>query len=89
MSLDSASDPFPIEKRSLKALALLQVKRTFDLFQGADWENVPLDEKAQKTKIACKVCHKIRIMLCVCSCLSIGPCVTEEQLPWRLLESRR
>ena len=56
MSLDASLDePFPIEKRSLRALALLQVKRTFELFQGADWEGVPLDEKAQKTKIACKV----------------------------------
>lgn len=45
----------PIEKRSVKGLTLLSLKRTFELFVGNYSVKVPLDEEAQKAKIACKM----------------------------------
>uniref|UniRef100_A0A1D1ZQN8 Uncharacterized protein n=1 Tax=Auxenochlorella protothecoides TaxID=3075 RepID=A0A1D1ZQN8_AUXPR len=48
-------EEFPIEKRSLKALALLSLKRTYDLFHSSHWESIPLDEASQKVKISCKI----------------------------------
>ena len=37
------------------ALTLLSLKRTYDLFSGNHAQKVPLDEEAQKAKLACKV----------------------------------
>lgn len=55
MATTASADDFPIEKRSVKALALLQVKRTYDLFGGQLLETAPIDDEAKKIKIACKV----------------------------------
>lgn len=44
-----------MEAKSVKALTLLSLKRTFDLFVGNHSAKVPLDEEAQKAKIACKI----------------------------------
>lgn len=45
----------PIQGKTVKALTLLSLKRTHDLFVGNHGQKVPLDEEAQKAKIACKV----------------------------------
>ena len=45
----------PIEGKTVKAITLLSLKRTHDLFVGNHGQKVPLDEEAQKAKIACKV----------------------------------
>ena len=42
-------------KTAVQALTLLSLKRTHDLFVGNHGQKVPLDEEAQKAKIACKV----------------------------------
>lgn len=52
---DSLEQEPPVEAKSVKALTLLSLKRTFDLFVGNYSVKVPLDEEAQKAKIACKV----------------------------------
>lgn len=44
----------PVEAKSVKALTLISLKRTFDLFVGNHSAKVPHDEEAQKAKIACK-----------------------------------
>lgn len=58
-------EEFPIEKRSLKALALLSLKRTYDLFHSSHWESIPLDEASQKVKISCKVSVKEGMDACI------------------------
>lgn len=55
MATTASADDFPIERRSVKALALLQVKRTYDLFGGQLLETAPIDDEAKKIKITCKV----------------------------------
>ena len=44
-----------IEGKTVKAVTLLSLKRTHDLFVGNHGQKVPLDEAAQKAKLACKV----------------------------------
>ena len=44
-----------VETRSIKVLAMLSLKRTYDLFVGNYSQKLPLDEDAQKAKLACKV----------------------------------
>ncbi|KAK9915985.1 hypothetical protein WJX75_006980 [Coccomyxa subellipsoidea] len=50
-----AAQELPIEGKTVKALTLLGVKRTFDLFTGNHGQKVPLDEESQRVKIACKI----------------------------------
>lgn len=52
---DDIDNLVPVEKRSIKALALLSLKRTYDLYAANHGQKIPLDERAQKAKIACKV----------------------------------
>lgn len=47
----------PIEGKTVKALTLLSLKRTYDLFVGNHGQKPGLDEDSQKLKIACKVCQ--------------------------------
>ena len=51
----SADGDPPVEARTVKALTLLSLKRTHDLFVGNHGHKVPLDEAAQRAKIACKM----------------------------------
>lgn len=51
----SGAGELPIQGKTVKALTLLSLKRTHDLFVGNHGQKVPLDEEAQKAKIACKV----------------------------------
>ena len=44
-----------IEGKTVKAVTLLSLKRTHDLFVGNHGQKVPLDQAAQKAKLACKV----------------------------------
>lgn len=44
-----------LQGKTVKAVTLLSLKRTHDLFVGNHGQKVPLDEEAQKAKIACKV----------------------------------
>jgi hypothetical protein len=41
----SASADIPIEGKTVKALTVLSVKRTFDLFSGNQSAAIPLDEE--------------------------------------------
>jgi hypothetical protein len=45
----------PIEGKTVKAVTLLSLKRTHDLFVGNHGQKIPLDEEAQRLKLACKV----------------------------------
>ena len=58
----------PVEKRSIKALALLSLKRTYDLYAANHGQKIPLDEQAQKAKIACKVGARSRDCSWTCLC---------------------
>ena len=53
--VEQEEEAVKIEPKSIKALTLLSLKRTFDLFVGNYSQKVPLDEGAQKAKLACKV----------------------------------
>ncbi|KAK9834095.1 hypothetical protein WJX84_009485 [Apatococcus fuscideae] len=44
-----------VEKRSLKALTLQSLKRTYDMFAGNYSVKAPADERSQRAKIACKI----------------------------------
>lgn len=51
----------PIEGKTVKALTMLSLKRTHDLFVGSHGQKVPLDEEGQRVKLACKVrCRCLR-----------------------------
>jgi hypothetical protein len=45
-----------VERRSVKALALLSLKRTYDLFATNHGDRVPADEGAQRVRLSYKVC---------------------------------
>ncbi|KAI3434463.1 hypothetical protein D9Q98_002540 [Chlorella vulgaris] len=45
----------PIEGKTVKAVTLLSLKRTHDLFVGNHGHKVPVDEEAQRVKVACKM----------------------------------
>lgn len=45
----------PIQPKSIKALTSLMLKRTYDMFVGNHGLKIPLDEEAQRAKIASKV----------------------------------
>ena len=45
----------PIQPKSIKALTSLALKRTYDMFVGNYGVKIPLDEEAQRVKIASKV----------------------------------
>jgi pleiotropic regulator 1 len=45
----------PIEGKTVKAMTMLSLKRTHDLFVGSHGQKVPLDEEGQRVKLACKV----------------------------------
>lgn len=45
----------PIEGKTVKALTLLSLKRTYDLFVGNHGQKAAQDEESQRLKIACKV----------------------------------
>lgn len=47
-----SAQELPVEGKTVKALTLLSVKRTFDLFTGNHGQKVPLDEKR------CAVLHQ-------------------------------
>lgn len=47
-------DP-PVQPKGIKALTSLALKRTYDMFVGNYGQKVPLDEAAQRAKIASKV----------------------------------
>jgi hypothetical protein len=51
-------DEVPITARSLKALTMLSLKRTFDMFVANYGQNILLDEGAKQSKAACKVCEE-------------------------------
>lgn len=52
-----AHDPedVPVQPKSIKALTSILLKRTFDMFVGNHSQKVPLDDAAQRVKIATKV----------------------------------
>lgn len=54
----------PIEGKTIKALTLLSLKRTFDMFVGNHGQKLGLDEDSQKLKIACKVGFQTNSILC-------------------------
>ncbi|KAK9809212.1 hypothetical protein WJX72_011496 [[Myrmecia] bisecta] len=51
----TTAQDLPIEGKTVKALTLLSLKRSYDLFVGNHGQKVPLDEDSQRAKIACKV----------------------------------
>lgn len=53
-----AAADLPIEGKTVKAITLLSLKRTHDLFVSNHGQKVPVDEDAQRVKIACKVGSK-------------------------------
>lgn len=53
-----------LQGKTVKAVTLLSLKRTHDLFVGNHGQKVPLDEEAQKVKIACKVCTTVWCISC-------------------------
>ena len=53
-SADGEED-VPIQPKSIKALTSLMLKRTYDMFVGNHSQKLPLDEQAQRAKIASKV----------------------------------
>lgn len=67
-----------LQGKTIKAVTLLSLKRTHDLFVGNQGQKAPLDEEAQKAKIACKVrtiagassngCIRIRRHVSLCTC---------------------
>lgn len=50
-----AAADLPIEGKTVKAITLLSLKRTHDLFVSNHGQKVPVDEDAQRVKIACKM----------------------------------
>jgi len=44
-----------VQPKSIKALTSILLKRTFDMFVGNHSQKVPLDDAAQRVKIATKV----------------------------------
>lgn len=60
MATEAATAPggaaeLAIEGKTVKALHLLVLKRSFELFQANHGQPVPLDEDSQRIKLACKV----------------------------------
>jgi hypothetical protein len=55
MDNDAPSYDLPVEKKSIKALTLMSIKRTFDLFVGNHSSKISVDDESQKAKIARKV----------------------------------
>ncbi|KAK9843635.1 hypothetical protein WJX81_000394 [Elliptochloris bilobata] len=51
----AAGQELPIEGKTVKALTLLSLKRTFELFAGNYGQKVAADEASQRAKIACKI----------------------------------
>ncbi|GMH35070.1 hypothetical protein BSKO_02938 [Bryopsis sp. KO-2023] len=51
----SKAQDLPIEGKTVRALTLLSVKRTRDMFAGSHGDRISLDEESQRAKIACKV----------------------------------
>jgi hypothetical protein len=47
-------DP-PVQPKTIKTLTSVMLKRTYDMFVGNHGQKVPLDEAAQRAKIASKV----------------------------------
>lgn len=57
---DTQADGEPVvQRKSKKTLALLSLKRTFDLFAGNYGQRIPTDTESQKLKLACKVRSRI------------------------------
>lgn len=50
-----SADPVPVEGKTVKALTLLHLKRTRDLFVGTYGRPIPPDEEGQRLKLTCKV----------------------------------
>jgi hypothetical protein len=48
-------EELPVQPKSIKTLTSLMLKRTFDMFVGNHSQKLPLDEQAQRAKIASKV----------------------------------
>lgn len=44
-SASAGPDPVPVEGKTVKALTLLHLKRTYDLFNGNHGEPLPADEE--------------------------------------------
>lgn len=55
MQSASAFNDLPVEGKTVKALTLLSLKRTFDLYAGNYGEELPTDEESHKLKLATKV----------------------------------
>jgi hypothetical protein len=49
------TEEVPVQPKSIKTLTSLMLKRTYDMFVGNHSQKLPLDEQAQRTKIASKV----------------------------------
>lgn len=54
MAASVTADP-PVEQRTVRALATLLAKRTFDMFAQNHGQKPPLDEGSQRAKVACKI----------------------------------
>ncbi|CAD7701045.1 unnamed protein product [Ostreobium quekettii] len=50
-----AARELPVERKTVKAMALLTMKRTHDMFAQNHGEQLPLSESSQRAKIACKL----------------------------------
>jgi hypothetical protein len=52
---EDGEEDVPIQPKSIKALTSMMLKRTYDMFVGNHSQKLPLDEQAQRAKIASKV----------------------------------
>jgi len=63
----SADEDAPIQPKSIKALTSILLKRTFDMFVGNHSQKAPVDDGAQRVKIATKVRNLHLKILQICS----------------------
>ena len=70
----------PVEGRTVKALTLLSLKRSYDLFVGDANKQPGLDEESQKLKIACKVRLQCHQLLAAIGCTATGSWMTGKAL---------
>jgi len=59
---EDGEEDVPIQPKSIKALTSMMLKRTYDMFVGNHSQKLPLDEQAQRAKIASKVRNKTRVL---------------------------
>ena len=81
MQMENGSSELPVKPRTSKALALLSLKRTFDLFAGnfTYGQRTAADTESQKLKLSCKVLFGL--------CTLHGKHPAEQCFLWRVLQS--